>query len=170
MKYFFKISILLILCFLYACKKPAAPQLPSNKGNTPDSTKYFLTQINSDIIAHEDSILSVFVAENFPDFRKTKDGFWYKIISKKSNRKILKTDTALVRYKLYNLYNQQLKSENFIAHFGKKEMTIGLEQGLLLMNKGDSAIFVVPWYLAFGAKGNETVKPYTSIIYKVTVK
>lgn len=167
MKYFLMICISLIICVLPACKKHIAPQLPSNKGNSSDSTTYFLTQINSDIIAREDSILNIFVEQNFPNFQKTDNGFWYKIISRKTNKKITQTDTLFVRYKLFDINNQQLKSETFAARFGKKEMTTGLEQGLLLMNKGDSAEFVIPWYLAFGAKGNDAIKPYTSVIYKV---
>jgi FKBP-type peptidyl-prolyl cis-trans isomerase len=167
MKYFLSIFILLIICVLFACKKPVPPQLPSNKGNSTDSTSYFLTQINSDIIAREDSILSDFVEKNFADFQKTKDGFWYKIIHKKTGEKITKNNSVLVCYELFDLNNQRLKTENFVAHFGKKEMTTGLEQGLLLMNKGDSAVFVVPWYLAFGTKGNKAIEPYTSVIYKV---
>lgn len=167
MRYFFKIFIILIICILPACKKQIAPQLPSNKGNYPDSTNYFLAQINSDIIASEDSFLHVLVSKNFPDFQKSNDGFWYKIIKGKTNKRITKNDTVFVDYKLFDLNNQQLKSENFIAHFGKKEMTTGLERGLLLMNRGDSAIFVIPWYLAFGTKGNDDIKPYISVIYKV---
>jgi len=169
MKYLSTICIALIISILPACKKPA-PQLPSNKNNVIDSTNYYLTQINSNIIAQQDSVLSVFVEKNYSDFQKTKDGFWYKIISQKNGKKITKSDTLLVWYKLLNLNNQQLKEESFIAHFGKKEMTTGLEQGLLLMHKGDSAVFIIPWYLAFGAKGNENIKPYTSVIYKVFVK
>jgi len=166
-KYFSIFCITLIISCLPACKKKISPQLPSNKGNIADSTNYYLTQLNSEIISQQDSILTVFVGQNFPNFKKTKDGFWYKIISDKAGKKIAKSDSLLVRYHLYNLKNQYIKSETFVAHFGKKQMTTALEQGLQLMHSGDSAVFVVPWYLAFGAKGNETVKPYTSVIYEV---
>ena len=170
MKLFTIIYIIFILCVLPACKKRIAPQLPSNKGNITDSTHFFLAQLNSEIITEQDSILGVFIGQNFPDFKKTKDGFWYKINSGKSGKKITKTDTLVVSYDLFDLYNQHIKSETFVAYFGKKQMTTALEQGLQLMHFGDSATFVVPWYLAFGAKGNNDIKPYTSVIYKVFAK
>ncbi|MCL2597442.1 MAG: FKBP-type peptidyl-prolyl cis-trans isomerase [Paludibacter sp.] len=170
MKNFSIICVALIICFSSACKKPVVPQLPSNKGNIADSADFYFAQLNSEIITHYDSILSDFVEHNYPDLKKTNDGFWYKIISGKSGKKIVKTDTVLVRYELYDLNNQHIKSEKFVAYFGKKQMTTALEQGLLLMHSGDSAVFVVPWYLAFGIKGNANIKPYTSVIYKVFVK
>jgi len=53
---------------------------------------------------------------------------------------------------------------------GKKLVATGLEEGLKLCRKGDNAIFIIPWYLAYGMKGNEPlIPPYTSLIYKIKV-
>ncbi|MDR1652708.1 MAG: FKBP-type peptidyl-prolyl cis-trans isomerase [Prevotellaceae bacterium] len=146
------------------------PQLPSNRDNAPDSTAYFLTKLNSAIITHTDSVLTEFVNKNYADFKKSPEGFWYKIFSAQKSERLNRKDSAQVRYHLYLLDNEAVKSETFIARFGKKEMTTGLESGLLLLAGGDSAVFVVPYYLAFGAKGDgKKIPPFASVIYHVVV-
>jgi len=62
------------------------------------------------------------------------------------------------------------KLEETVNRFvvGKKQMVVGLEEGLKLMHGGDSAAFIIPWYLGYGMKGNAPlIAPYTSIIYKI---
>jgi len=51
---------------------------------------------------------------------------------------------------------------------GKKQVVTGLEEGLKLMHKGESATFIIPSYLGFGMKGNmPLVPPYTSLVYQI---
>ena len=63
-----------------------------------------------------------------------------------------------------------LKTEEKQVVIGKKQLIVGLEEGLKLMNRGDSATFIIPWYLAYGMKGDGSLIPaYTSIICKMNV-
>jgi FKBP-type peptidyl-prolyl cis-trans isomerase len=129
-----------------------------------------LTAMNETFIAIEDSLLRIFVEKNAADFQKDSLGFWYKIDVHSSGTRITKKDYLLVDYQLFTLDNKQLKAEKTGVQLGKKTLTEGLENGLLLMRKGESATFIVPYFLAFGIKGNGAeVPPYTSLIYKITV-
>ena len=62
----------------------------------------------------------------------------------------------------------KLKEEIKTNKLNKKELPTGLEEGLKLMRKGESARIIIPWYLAYGMQGNEEIPPYTSIIYDVS--
>ncbi|MDR2824760.1 MAG: FKBP-type peptidyl-prolyl cis-trans isomerase [Prevotellaceae bacterium] len=170
-RYFIIAVVTLILSVLSACRKNAPPQLPSNKGNVPDSTAYFFTKVNGAAIAQEDSVLTEFVRRNYTDFTKSPEGFWYKVFPAHKGDKLKRSDMPKVRCQLYTLDNHLLQSESFTASFGKKEMTTGLESGLLLLSYGDSAVLVVPYYLAFGMKGDSRkIPPYTSVIYRLAVE
>ena len=45
----------------------------------------------------------------------------------------------------------------------------GWYEGLQLLNKGASAIFIVPSKLAYGKSGVSIIAPYTPILFEVTV-
>ena len=54
---------------------------------------------------------------------------------------------------------------------GKKQLVVGLEEGLKLMHRGDSATFIIPWYLGYGMKGyGQMVPSYTSLVYEVKLR
>jgi FKBP-type peptidyl-prolyl cis-trans isomerase len=157
------------VCFS-ACRKSAPPQLPSNKNVEIDSTEIRLTSMNELLIAREDKLLHLFVEKNTTGFQKDSLGFWYKIDTHSEGAKIDKNDYLIIDYQLFTLDNKKIKEEKTGVQLGKKNLTTGLENGLLLMRKGESATFIVPYYLAFGIKGNGAgVPPYTSVMYKITV-
>lgn len=164
------VSLFIILFLFTACKKSTPPQLPSNKGITVDSTSLKLLKMNEMMAVQEDSILNEYVRTNNLDFRKDKLGFWYKIEPKTKGKKITENSLVNLRYQLLSLDNKVLVDEVILAQLGKKNLTVGFESGLLLMREDESATLIVPWYLAFGLKGNGAeVSPYTSVIYKIKV-
>jgi len=161
------VFVILSLSFA-ACKKPS-PQLPANKGVETDTTSSVLLKINNALIVREDSAIRKF-AENNGSFQKNGLGFWYKIFKSGTGRAI--TDSLICNYEFrMESLNGRLfqKGINRIV-IGKKQTIVGLEEGIKMMHKGDSAVFVIPWYLGYGAKGEDHfIKPYTSLLYKVNV-
>jgi FKBP-type peptidyl-prolyl cis-trans isomerase len=166
-----KFSILALVLFgscifLGSCKKQT-PQLPSNKGNEIDKSGASLLKINQILASKEDCVLKKF-AESKGIFKKNELGFWYKIYNS-GNGSAIKDSTICKLSSKLMLLNGKILEEN-INQFviGKKQMVVGLEEGLKLMHRGDSATFIIPWYLGYGMKGNKPlVAPYTSIIYKI---
>jgi FKBP-type peptidyl-prolyl cis-trans isomerase len=163
-------SIILSSGLLSSCKRHVAPQLPSNKGIEVDSVEINLIKINENLAQREDSVLQVFLHETDTSFVKHKLGFWYKIEKRTKNSQLSNNDFADFYCQLFLLDGKQVKEERINVQLGKKMLTKGLESGLLLLRKGETATFVVPWYLAFGMKGNGAeVPPYTSVIYRVKI-
>ena len=160
------IFVLLSCLFISSCKKQS-PQLPSNKGIEVDNTNASLLIINKRLATKEDIILKKFV-EHKGSFKKNEIGFWYKVYDS-GNGSLIKDSSVCKFSSQLTLLNGKIL-EKGVKQFviGKKQMIVGLEEGLKLMHRGDSATFIIPWYLGYGMIGNKPlVPPYTSIIYKV---
>ena len=160
---------LLSLVFLISCSKHK-PQLPSNKGRMADKSIALLLEMNQKLTLKEDSIILKYVETSDQKFKKNELGFWY-LISKTTQKAKLK-DKEAFRFdcKMSLLNGKLLKSEIKEVSLGKKELVQGLEEALKLMHKGESATFVIPWYLGYGMKGNgKLIPPYTSLIYEVNL-
>ncbi len=168
------ISNLILISILFSgiisCVKQA-PQIPSNKGNTIDSSAVSLLVINKRLAIQEDELIRNYVAEKASDFKKNDLGFWYKINSSGSSTRLKQFENYHIHYQLFLLNGKQILSESKVLVLGKKQVITGLDEGLKMLHKGDSATFIIPWYLAYGMKGNEKdVPPYTTLIYRVKVE
>ena len=159
-----------ILCFgLFSCVKQA-PQLPSNKLIERNNDNAALLKINSNLTKKEDSILAV-IAEKKGSFKKNDIGFWYHIFKTGKGQLIADSTQCKFDYQLFKTNYKFIQSGQKTIVIGKKQSIVGLEEGLKMMHKGDSATFIIPWYLAYGMTGNtDLIPPYTSLIYKIKLK
>jgi len=164
-----RISTLFVIIILFgfiSCKKQS-PQLPSNKGNVADKDVVALLAINQNLATKEDSILQVF-ADKDREFKKSELGFWYKISQSADGAFLKDKDICMLVFQMKLLNGKVLDHGKKQIIIGKKQVVTGIEQGLKLMHKGDSATFIIPSYLGYGMKGNlPLIPPYTSIIYQV---
>jgi FKBP-type peptidyl-prolyl cis-trans isomerase FkpA len=169
MRIFWLASILFICSVFSSCKRQT-PQLPSNKVVVDNSDIKTLLAINENLAAREDSMLEVYVSKKDKELRKAELGFWYKVVRKVSSIKIDDKENCSFSYTLLLLNGKEVDKGRKQVVLGKKQIITGLEEGLKLIHHGDSAIFLIPWYLGYGMKGNESLVPaYTSIIYKIKV-
>ena len=79
-------------------------------------------------------------------------------------------DICTVEYTMYSLKDslQFVKSDKISFEIGKKQTVTGLEEGVKLMGRKNAGWLVVPWYLAYGVKGDGSeVEPYTSVVFEV---
>jgi len=166
-----KYSVFLIVNILFFACIRQAPQLPANKINTVDSSEIALMNANEKLISSEDSILTLYVNKIDSAFTKNDLGFWYKINTKTSRKALKLNDNCAITFSVYNLDNQKLfhKTEKIVI--GKKQLIFGLEELIKLMHLGESASLVLPWYLAYGLKGDgKLIQPYTSLKLYVDIK
>ncbi len=56
------------------------------------------------------------------------------------------------------------------VNVGKKEVIPAIEYALKQMRRGEKALLLAPWYTAYGAIGNEEVKPYTNLKIEIEVE
>ncbi|MDD3320728.1 MAG: FKBP-type peptidyl-prolyl cis-trans isomerase [Paludibacter sp.] len=168
------ISITIILLFSIAfisCKK-VSPQLPSNKGIENDHNAQNLLEINKKLANKEDRLLEIYVKKQNKSFYiKNELGFWYTINKKTNGKKLRKDELCKINYSLKLISGKTVLNESKEFTIGKKEVIVGLEEGVKILNKGEKATFLIPWYLGYGMQGlDNKVPPYTSIIYEVELK
>ena len=162
--------IVLFCSILFSCSKPS-PQLPSNKGNVVDKSELALVELNQKLVSKEDSILTKYASQKDGSFKKSDIGFWYRMDLKTNKDQIKLNDICTLKYKLMTLDMSILKEEQKEITIGKKQLVVGLEEGLKLLHRGERATFIIPWNLGYGRNGlKNIVKPYTSIIYSVEIK
>lgn len=158
-------SFLLVWLLLLASCQKQLPQLPANKNNAIDSVGAGLLKINEALILSEDSMLTDFISKSDSDFTKHKQGFWYKM-NLRTNSETLKTDSkCTIDYSVYLLNNKFCKTQTNTIIIGKNQIAAGVEELLRQMHKGEKATLVLPWYLAWGMKGDgDLIPPYTSVV------
>jgi FKBP-type peptidyl-prolyl cis-trans isomerase len=161
------IFLVLVICFGFISCIKQAPQLPSNKGIVKDKTPDSLLKMNHGLTIREDSLLKIF-ANKKGSFQKNQVGFWYTVFKTGKGASIKDSVQCSYYFEIKKLSGEILQSGKNQIIIGKKQTIVGLEEGLKLMHKGDSATFIIPWYLAYGMTGNKPlIPPYTSLIYNV---
>lgn len=163
------IYIIAVLPLCISCVKPA-PQLPSNKGNELDSTAINLKILNEVMIRKEDSLIQDFVNKQKVPFIKNENGVWYHKAIETTNDSLINDTCVQFYYKCYTFSSDFIVSEKISVNIGKKEIPVGLEDGIKMMRKGEKMKLIVPWYLAYGMKGKDNIPPYTSLIYDIRVE
>lgn len=160
--------IILIASSLFVSCTKTAPQLPANKGNVVDKNIANLVEVNEKLAAKEDSILMKFATKTDAKFKKNEIGFWYKVDVQTNGELIKDKDICNLSCTSLTLDMKVIQTEKMQIVIGKKQLVVGLEEGLKLLHKGESATFVIPWYLAYGRNGKGShIKPYTSIVYQI---
>lgn len=161
-------TLLIIGTLTLGCTKKSA-QLPANKNTAVDTLKLSVQNANRVLIDGEDSLLQVYVSKNYPEMKKTETGLWYlSLTSGQSGEKAKDLETVTITYEILSLDSLLLKSKRENIVLGKKQIINGIEEGLKLMHKGDKMLLIVPWYLAYGMKGDgNQIPPYTSVMVKV---
>jgi len=106
-------------------------------------------------------------------FNKTESGLHYKHIQKGDGVRPEKGQTVAVHYKgmLANgtEFDSSYKRGNPIEFpLGMGQVIEGWDEGILLLNKGDKARFVIPSHLAYGASGaGGVIPPNATLIFDV---
>jgi FKBP-type peptidyl-prolyl cis-trans isomerase len=156
-----------IICFFLtgfsSCNKPL-PQLPANKGDKSDKNAVRLLAINETLAIKEDSILKEFVKSD-SKFKKNETGFWFKIDYATNNDFLKVNEICKFNCKMFLINGKLIQEDEKQVVIGKKQVIVGLEEGLKILHKGESATFIIPWYLGYGMTGSEpNVPPYSSLI------
>jgi len=159
-----KHTVLYILLLTIVSCTHQAPQLPANKSHSVDSVALAVQQANALLIAGEDSVVAAYVRTKGLNMTQSASGLWYKINSKNSGEKPRELETCKVWYSVSLLTDSVVLEQTETIVIGKKQIINGIEEVLMLLNKGDEAHMVIPWYLAYGMKGcGDEVPAYTSI-------
>jgi len=106
-------------------------------------------------------------------FDKTESGLYYKHIQKGDGTKPDKGQTVAVHYKGMlpngNEFDNSYKRGNPIEFpVGMGQVIEGWDEGIMLLNKGDKARFVIPSHLAYGSAGaGGVIPPNATLVFDV---
>ena len=129
-----------------------------------------------------------YIADHKLVLKTTPSGLKYVITKPSVKRKVLKGDTVLVNYAGRTLNDKVFDSsiatvaqaaglnqpgrtyEPIQVIVGTGGVIPGWDEGLLLLNEGTKATFVIPSSLAYGAQGaGDDIKPYNTLVFDVEV-
>jgi FKBP-type peptidyl-prolyl cis-trans isomerase len=142
----------------------------SNKGKA--LTESQLIQLNKDWVVQESAEIDHFIKQKHWKMRETPTGLRYMIYHRVNGEKAKVGKIATISYtvKLLNgkvLYSSA-KSGLKTFEIGHSDAVSGLEEGIILLNVGDKAKFILPSHLAFGLSGDgHKIPPDVPIIYDV---
>jgi FKBP-type peptidyl-prolyl cis-trans isomerase FkpA len=143
---------------------------------------------NEKVKAAEATNAAKYIADHKLILKTTPSGLKYIITKPSVKRKVLKGDTVLVNYAGRTLDDKVFDSsiaaiaqasglnqpgrtyEPIQVIVGTGGVIPGWDEGLLLLNEGSKATFVIPSSLAYGAQGaGDDIKPYNTLVFDVEV-
>jgi FKBP-type peptidyl-prolyl cis-trans isomerase len=125
------------------------------------------SQADKDLMIQDSIALADFI-KGYPKATATKSGIYLIKYREGVGRNPGIGDSVLVKYKTY-LFNGKVvdksKDTGFEFMVGAKLVIPGWEEAIRLMKEGSRYKIVVPYLLAYGADGNGSIPPYTSVVF-----
>ncbi len=165
---FLAIVSAILIFFVSAC---------SDNGNTQNGRKKFvpeksLIKANRYLARTEKETIDNYIARHHLKMKSTGTGLRYMIMKHGNGPKAKKGDIAVLDYTVRLItgdvvYSSKQNGEK-VFEIGRGGVESGLEEGILLLKKGDKAKFILPSHLAFGLHGDDNkIPPKMPIIYDV---
>jgi FKBP-type peptidyl-prolyl cis-trans isomerase len=134
-----------------------------------------LENINKILIQKDNERINAYIKRMEWNMKKTETGLRYAVIERNNKEKIKNNDIVTIDYQIELLdgtvaYNSDETGYRKLK-IGKTDSESGLQEGLKMLGKGDSAVFIAPPYLAKGLLGDfERIPARSILVYKVRVK
>ncbi|HEY8781893.1 MAG TPA: FKBP-type peptidyl-prolyl cis-trans isomerase [Mucilaginibacter sp.] len=144
-----------------------------------------LTEAIAEIKTAEIAEAAKYITDHKLIVKTTPSGLKYVITQPSLKRKPLKGDTLLVNYvgrtlddkvfdtsiesvaKSSGTFQEGRPYEPFQLVVGTGGVIPGWDEGLLLLNEGSKATFIIPSGLAYGQQGSGPIKPYSTLLFDV---
>ena len=153
----------ILLFTFFSCKQV---HQPVEHNNESDPFSDALVKANKAKVEQHQVIIKEFVENNGINAQVKQSGLWYEIIKGNSPEVSITTGMQVsYTYSVFFLNGELCYSakENTIE-VGKGGVESGVEEGLLLLHKGDSARFIIPPHLAHGLTGDDNKIPGNTIL------
>jgi len=150
--------------FTIGCKRKYAESIPPG-----EEKKERMLNINKSVVHKEAETIADFIEHHGWKMQMTGSGLHYEIYQQGKGGKADGNHVLTVAYKVFLLDGTLCyeADENHPLHLitGRGQQINGLEEGLMLMNEGSSARFVIPNHLAYGITGDQEKIPPASALY-----
>jgi FKBP-type peptidyl-prolyl cis-trans isomerase FkpA len=142
-------------------------------------------EADAKVIAAEAGDRDKYIASHKLVLKTTATGLKYVITKASLKPKPQKGDTVLVNYtgrslddKVFDSSIQSVATaaglnepgrtfEPYPVVIGEHRVIAGWEEGLLLLNEGSKATFVIPSNLGYGAQGSGAIMPYSTMVFDI---
>ncbi|HMM10894.1 MAG TPA: FKBP-type peptidyl-prolyl cis-trans isomerase [Bacteroidales bacterium] len=136
--------------------------------------KESLIKANRYLLRSEEEDIADFLRRYGWKMQKSGTGLRYEIESAGTGETAKYGQLVTLQYRVMLLTGEVIYNSDDLGYkqfiVGKGGVETGLEEGILLLRKGDKAKFVLPSHLAFGLLGDsEKIPPRSPIIYIIKV-
>jgi len=167
MKNIFAHKLLIIMALLfYSCTGSERRYVPEI--DVDEKNKEAIIKINKYYVKQDAEIIAAYLERRNLAMTETNTGLWYQIYETGAGSKVETGDVVKFDYKIELLDGTMCYSSDSL---GMKTFTVGsggveagLEEGILLLHKGDKARFIMPPHLAYGLIGDQNKIPKRAII------
>ena len=137
-------------------------------------TKEEFQKIQDGKKTNEAKLMEDFAKKNFPTATKTQSGI-YRVVVKEGTGEVVKNgQTVTVDYTGKLMSGKVFDSSvgkpgpKFQVTVGQKAVIPGWEEALMMMKKGEKAIFFIPSVMAYGEQGaGGVIEPFSSLIFEM---
>lgn len=161
--------IIIAAIVLVSCK--------SKEHNLPETSKdkkTDLVEVNRILVKKDQVRIKNYISRKGWEMTETETGLWYEILTAGDGEKAVEGKVIMLNYTLSLLDGKvcytsaELGPKQFLI--GKGNVESGLEQGVLLLNQGSKARFIMPPHLAHGLPGDGNKIPArATIIYEIEI-
>ncbi len=144
----------------------------SQKVPTQQEVNRSMEEYNRQFARDESAQIDSYIERRDWDMLTTGTGLRYMIYEKKEASSAITGDLVEINYEVSLLngdviYTSKVSGSRTIE-IGKANIESGLHEGLLLMNFGEKAKFILPSHLAHGLSGdNDKIPPRSSVVYDI---
>lgn len=169
-------SVSTVLFFISAVVLISCNDSVKNELNTADipSLEDSAVSFNHEIVKTESQEIDDFISRYQWKMSKTQTGLRYMIYKKSTGPIARQGDIAGILYKITLLNGDKVfetgPADVVKVEIGKRSVVSGLEEGIMLMKKGERAKLIVPSHLAYGLLGDlEKIPARAVLVYDVEV-
>jgi len=162
------ISILFLLLFLLSCGNKTKQHHKIDKQEIEES----LVKVNKKLVKSEDEQITDYITRYGWEMNETGTGLRYMIYKHGTGPLATKGQRVKVNFTVSLLNGEVCYSSDTEGlkefEIGKGGVESGLEEGILLMKKGDQAKIIIPSHLAFGLLGDtEKIPAKATLVYDI---
>ena len=132
---------------------------------------FYSCKVNDDVATFQDemAVLNEYLLENNITTTPTNNGLYYIEILEGTGKKAENGDTVTVKYTGKLLDGSVFDNGIFSFVLGRGEVIPGFDQGIAFMKEGGKAQLIIPSNLAYGSTGQNTIPPYTTLLFNVEI-
>jgi len=162
------ISLFLLIALLASCTNNTNTQNKVDKKELEET----LVNVNKKLVKSEDEQIRDFIARYDWKMKETGTGLRYQIYKNGTGLLAVKNQIASIAFYVSLLNGEVCYSSDTegLKEFkiGQGGIESGVEEGILLMKKGDRAKFIIPSHLAFGLVGDSKKIPAkATLVYDI---